>query len=330
MKKQTFSKLVAAIVTIALVAVLLSQIEVADLVDTLTDIEPVYLLAGFGLYMLSYFFRALRFHILLNREVGIKELFNIVCVHNFINKMLPARGGELSYIYLIKKIHSRPTGEGIATLVIARIFDLITISLMFSISALFLENLPDMIAKLVWIIAGCIATGGLTLIGVIYFNDRFMGTTKRFVTKTNIKRFSIVRYLLLKAGETLDNFHKIKSKQIIMQAGTVSIGIWMSMYLLYFLLIYTFGINISIFEAIVIVSFVSLLPLLPFYSIGGFGTTEATITIVMLSFGILKETAIVASFGVHIIGIIFSLVAGIYGIWKLNIKNYILSSTSQG
>jgi len=322
MKKQTCTKLIAIIITLALVAILLSQIEVADVVDTLTDIEPVYLLAGFGLYMLSYFFRALRFHILLNREVGIKELFNIVCVHNFINKMLPARGGELSYIYLLNKLHGRSTGEGIATLVIARIFDFITISLMFSISAMFIENLPDLIANVIWIMAGCMAAGGLTLVGFIYFNNEFMCAIKRFVTKTNIKRFSVVRYLLLKADETLDNLHKIKSNQIFIQMGTVSIGIWVSMYLLYSLLIYTFGINLSIFEVIVIVSFVSLLPLLPFYSIGGFGTTEVTITIVMISFGILKENAIVTSFGVHIIGIIFSFVAGLYGAWVLNIKNY--------
>ena len=58
MKKQTLSKLTAVIITLALVAILLSQIEVADVVDTLTGIEPVYLVAGFGLYMLSYFFRA--------------------------------------------------------------------------------------------------------------------------------------------------------------------------------------------------------------------------------------------------------------------------------
>lgn len=58
MKKQTSSKLAAATITIVLIVILLSQIEVADVLDTLNGIEPVYLLAGFGLYILSYFFRA--------------------------------------------------------------------------------------------------------------------------------------------------------------------------------------------------------------------------------------------------------------------------------
>ena len=58
MKKQTCTKLTSAIVTLVLVAILLSKIEVIDIVDTLTGIEPMYLVAGFGLYVLIYFFRA--------------------------------------------------------------------------------------------------------------------------------------------------------------------------------------------------------------------------------------------------------------------------------
>jgi uncharacterized membrane protein YbhN (UPF0104 family) len=80
MKKQTLFKLVAIIITIALIAVLLSQIDAGDVMSILAKINPAYL--GIGLYAISYLLRALRFHILLNKEVGIKELFSIVSVHN--------------------------------------------------------------------------------------------------------------------------------------------------------------------------------------------------------------------------------------------------------
>lgn len=303
-----------------LVIILLYQIDIQDVVDTLINIEPIYLIAGFGIYLISYLFRSIRFNILLNREIGIKDLFNIICVHNFINKILPARGGELSYIYLLTKLYGKSTGEGIATLAIARIFDFITIALMFSVSAMFIENLPNLIANVIWIMSGCMVAGGLILVGFIYFNSEFMCAINSFVIKTNIKRFDIIQYLLHKADETVDNFGIIKSKHTVVQIGAVSIGIWASMYLVYSLLVYAFGINLSIFEIIVIVSFVSLLPLLPFYAVGGFGTTEATITVVMISFGVLKENAIVVSFSIHIIGIIYCIFAGLYGSWKLSFK----------
>jgi len=85
MNRKTAAKLSAVVITFALVAILLSQIQVADIITTLAGIDPLYLIAGFVLYVCSYFFRALRFHILLNGEVGLRDLFNIVCVHNMVN-----------------------------------------------------------------------------------------------------------------------------------------------------------------------------------------------------------------------------------------------------
>ena len=90
MNHQTIAKISAVAITVALLAILLSQIEISDVITTLAGIDPLYLIAGFVLYACSYFFRALRFHILLNGEVGIKDLFNIVCVQNKVNNILPA------------------------------------------------------------------------------------------------------------------------------------------------------------------------------------------------------------------------------------------------
>ena len=94
MNRQTIAKIAAVVITIALVAPLLSQIQIADVITTLAGIDPLYLIAAFVLYTCSYFFRALRFYILLNREVGLRNLFNIVCVHNMANNILPARTEE--------------------------------------------------------------------------------------------------------------------------------------------------------------------------------------------------------------------------------------------
>ena len=88
MKKQTIAKILAVVVTTGLVAILLSQINLSDIVTTLTRIDPIYIIIGFTLYLSSYFFRALRFHILLNNKVSIKHLFSIVCVHNMANNIL--------------------------------------------------------------------------------------------------------------------------------------------------------------------------------------------------------------------------------------------------
>ena len=125
------TKIFAIIITILLLALLFTQIDLADVITTLKNINPIYLIVGFILYTCSYFLRALRFHFLLNKEVSFKDLFDITCVHNMMNNLLPARTGELSYIYLLKTGQNKTTGEGLATLIIARIFDFIIISNLF-------------------------------------------------------------------------------------------------------------------------------------------------------------------------------------------------------
>ena len=91
MARETIAKIAAVVITIALVTIRLLQIKISDIITTLAGITPLYLIAGFVLYIGSYFFRALRFHILLNGEVGLRDLFSVVCVHNMVNNILPTQ-----------------------------------------------------------------------------------------------------------------------------------------------------------------------------------------------------------------------------------------------
>ena len=129
--KKVVTKLASIILTVILVAILLSQINPRTITTALTSINPIYIIIGFFFYLGSYIFRALRFYILLNKQIRVKSLFTIVCVHNMMNNILPVRTGELAYIYMLKKLHTKPTSEGFATLMVARVFDLITVSLLF-------------------------------------------------------------------------------------------------------------------------------------------------------------------------------------------------------
>jgi len=49
MSRQTIAKLSAVVITFALVAILLSQIQIADISTTLAGIDTLYLLVGFVL-----------------------------------------------------------------------------------------------------------------------------------------------------------------------------------------------------------------------------------------------------------------------------------------
>ena len=305
--------LIGAIITIILVSILLLQFQMNDLVKTLKSINLWYIIFGFILYLLSYIFRTLRFYILLNQEVRLRNLFDIVCVHNMVNSILPARTGELSYIYLLKRIHKKNTGEGIATLFVARAFDIISISIMFFISASIVRDLSEIIMQAVWIVVFLMVFITIFLIALLYYGERFLNVIRRFFGRFNLMNKYFIDYLLRKGEETVKSFDIIKSKNIIFWILIISTLIWISNYLMFFILLNSMGVFFPFQIVVLGATFVLLTSVLPIQGVGGFGTTELAWAAVFVPLGLSLEIAIISGFSFHIIIIVYYLILGFYG-----------------
>lgn len=310
---------VIVIITLFLVWFLLTKIDIDDVKSKLSEVQPSYIALGFVIYIFAYIFRSFRFYLLLGKKVGFKDLFIIVCLHNMINKILPARTGELSYIYLLKK-YDIPLEERIATLVIARMFDFIIIACLFLISVIFLKDLPGIIVGVFWIIAIFLVILIVLLGSLLYFGDTFKDVVNTLAIRMRIHRFKITSRILKIIEDTIMSFETIKSRRIIIKTALLSAFIWMFLSFVYFSLIQAFQIELEFFEIIVIVSITALLPLLPIYALGGFGTTEVTLTGFFVAFGVARDPAIVVSFGIHIIGLIYTLILGFVGLLSFGFK----------
>jgi len=309
--------LLSIVIALILVTFLLIQIDIIDLFNVLSSIPPSFIVLGFILYVLSYFFRALRFRILLDGEISIRDLFSIVCVHNMVNNILPARTGELSYVYLTRKLHNKKTGEVITTLLVARVFDFITVSLLFFISAFMIQNLPAIIMKAIWIIAVFLVLVVFMLISLIYFGEEFIYLVKRIVARFE-RNNRMINYAMRK-GEEIVEFSGGLTKVVILRSFFVSFGMWITSYMVALVLITGMRLNLNIFEILICTSFLVFTTILPIQGILGLGSTEGAWSIAFLIFGISKEVAISASFGLHIISLCYLLILGFYGIKKLEL-----------
>lgn len=316
MKKQTLFKITAAFMTISLIAILLSHIEVADIVDTLTGIEPVYLMAGFGLYVLSYFFRALRFYVLLDNKVGLKDLFGIVCLHNMANNIFPARTGELSYIYLIKKNHHVPIRDGIASLMVARVFDFIAIAVIFLISFNFLSDnyliVPQFIKTLMLIVIL------IAIISLVFICSKKIIDYVKFTSFCVVVPEVLIDFLTNRLNTIAKKFDMIANTKHITNAALLSTMVWFTSFMMGYLLIINMGIQLDIWAILVGFTFSVLISILPIHGIGGFGTMEGGWAVIFIALGAEKEIAILTGFAYHIIIIIFTILLGICGMLLLN------------
>jgi len=318
MKHPTLIKVVAILITIALLAILLSQVSVADVVTTLTSINPLYLVAGFLLYACSYFFRALRFRILLNGEVGMRDLFNIVCVHNVMNNLLPARTGELSYVYLLKRLHARPVGEGIATLVVARVFDSIVIIFLLLTTGFFVQGIPAVANDFLWIIFLLLLVFMILLIVLVPFGRRAMQVIEKLLNYCRLTTTKLGDYVLRKGYEVVDSFERIDVWKRSIPTFIISVSTGLVNFGALYLILLGMDISLPIQNLIFGAAFILLASVLPIHGIAGFGTTEAIWTLVYIPLGMTLNDAIISGFGYHIIILLFTLTLGLSG--SLTIK----------
>ncbi|MFA6363349.1 lysylphosphatidylglycerol synthase transmembrane domain-containing protein [Methanoregula sp.] len=308
-----YTKYIALILTIILVALLLTQVSLKDVITTLTQINPLYLLAGFVLYTCTYFFRAWRFHVLLNNEVSLGELFNIECVHNMMNNLLPARTGELSYVYLLKKKNNRTTGDGLATLLVARILDFIGLAIIFFVSILLIKDVPGIIRNALWLIA-LFTIVVLVILAVLLFTGRaVLAFLQKIAGRFHIENNRVINYLLKKGNETVESLEKIQIKKGGLFLIVLSLLIWGLNYVMVYLLITGMNVQFPFLLVTVGCTFILLTTLLPIQGLGGFGTTETVWTLVFVPLGMSLNDAIISGFCYHIILIFYFIILGIYG-----------------
>jgi len=286
---RTVTILAALAITIVLVFFLLSQIRICDFIIILAKINLLYLFLAFIPYVCAYFLRALRFYILLNREISVKDLFSIVCLHTFMNNILPARTGELTYIYLLK-LRNKRISEGIATLAFARFFDFISISLLFIISSFFVGLLKEFMMLI------CVTFLIITSISCFTF------MSKKFMN--NLPR---------KIEEIIDNFMHVRKSGKLKQLMAVSILVWISLYSAVYFIVISINLNLTFFEVLFASSFAIITTILPIQGIGGFGTTEGGWCIGFIAIGLTKDVAISTGFAFHIIILAYSVILGFYG-----------------
>jgi hypothetical protein len=328
--RNSLIKIIAVIITLFFIAILFTQISPGDIIKTLCDINPLCLIAGFFLYIGCYIFRSLRFYYLLKKEIPMTDLFSVVCVHNLMNMVLPAKTGELSYIYLVNKHHDRTIGEGIATLLIARIFDIISISILFLVS--FAIVIHSITANIV-LIYGVILVLGLfiVLLSFFFYKSRsFLEAGLRLFSFVQIEKTQPVNFILKKGEETvfaLETARTTKEYSFI-KIFLLSLGIWGCMYAFIALMVISMDIHTGLFAIFFACTFAFMTAILPVQGIGNFGTFEAGWTVGFLSIGVPPEMAVSTGFSYHIINIIFTGLLGLAGIILIHYKK-ILTITKE-
>jgi uncharacterized membrane protein YbhN (UPF0104 family) len=135
-RKRTLS--LALSLLLMVIVAMVCYMERSTLLDLFTKARPVWLLTGFGCYLVNYLLRTCRLGILIeSRTIPFGHLFRITCLHGFFSYFLPLRSGDLSLPLLLKKESGSTLVAGGAVLIKSRLLDMLSLGFFLTLSTVF-------------------------------------------------------------------------------------------------------------------------------------------------------------------------------------------------
>ncbi len=306
------------LVTVGLLALLLRQASPAKLLQALTTLPLWSLAAAFGCYLVSVTLRSVRWSLLIrSRSISPFELFPITCMHNLYNNLLPARTGEVSFVYLVRRYFGVESAEGIAVLVTARVLDFLVICSYLSLLLLFASEGMAVHSAAVFVVSGGVA---VLLVAVLLHIDRVSRLALRLVERvfatTGVSRNRLGGLALHKGGQVVAHLGLVAGRRGLLVPLLLSFASETCIFAMYASILAGMGLALPFPRVAVGVSFAECSSILPVYSLAGFGTIELAWTLGFVLMGLSRSDSVVSGFTSHLVIVAFFLTLGGIG-WLL-------------
>lgn len=252
-----------------------------------------WVLLGLGIYFIGVYLRALRWQRILNpvKRLPIKRLFPVVCIGYMGNNVYPARAGEVLRSVLLKQKDNVDVSASLATIVVERLFDAITIL------GLVLLNLGQFSrrAGLEWVsrvaVIGGVVFGLILLVFLAmvflprkaealfgWFIDHLLPAKASPVAKGIISKF------ILGLGA-------LKSPLEALKVLLLSCLIWLAEAGLYWGVMRALNLDLTFIQLLLVEGIVNLVLLIP-AAPGGLGTFDAACKAMLELFGVSADLAL--------------------------------------
>ena len=269
-----------------------------DLMVTIAHIHPLYLVFAVLICTLAWIMRGWRYRaILCGLTVRLGLALSTACIllSQTANLIVPARLGDLIRIFILKHESLATYSQGVSSLIVERIFDVVTIALLGLLALPFVIGTPEWFLPLIAIpiVGGAAFAIFLFLMGNRHSGNKYLGIVYGMLAEIRAASLSMRALLVL---------------------GMSSLGIWLVDILVCIVVVMMFGESIPIMVivlAVVIGNLVKAIPITP----GGVGTYEFALAITFELAGMAPATATVIAVIDHLVKNLVTLLGGIVSLY---------------
>jgi uncharacterized protein (TIRG00374 family) len=281
---KTISLFIGLAVTALFLWLAFRGVDFADLGSQLAKADyrtlPLYLLALVAFFVL----KAYRWTLLLKTfgKYSIPQVMPALMIGFMGNNILPAHLGEFMRVFVFARDYKKSYTAILSNLILERIFDVVTILAVLIIGLMFVPELFAVTEIRIGAILVCIAAAGILAVTGIFviWTERFIAVTRWIFSKLRFLPTTLeskVTHLMQEAQLGLKTLH---DPWLTIQIAAVSIVHWMVMTAMFFLSLWSFGIEVTIPTALLLMSVTALGVIIP-AAPGFFGTIQLAFLLVL-------------------------------------------------
>ncbi len=308
--KRMLRKSLPFALTLGIVALLLTQIDPLTIARLLADIDPLWLMVGWGCYLATNVARALRFGALLELNRPLAILPEMLALSLF-NNILPSRSGELTFPYFMHTRHRVSVGESAGALILARVFDYLAVALLFLAFGLWRwPRLDSRAAPIIAVTAGLLAlsVAGLALTpwlgawglrGLRWLFGRWPGEERPWAAR-----------ILRGAERMIFTFQQLRRGKVWLLTLFWSLLTWLGVFAWFTAFLHAMHAPYPFPMVVIGATFASLAKAIPLLTVSGFGAHEAGWALGFGLTGMPMDLAIATGFAVNLLTLFSAILFG--------------------
>lgn len=300
--KRAIKTTLSALAALILIGVIIYFIGFDKFFTAIKSINPLWLIPLFLVYTIDWFIRGYRWSLILKQndyKVPVKSATSLSLLGNFSNLVIPAKLGDLVWMYAVKKKHKVRLSVAVTSVILDRFCDFIAVIIYALVSMLMLVRMdyPQWVYNILNL--GIVAV-------VVFFIFVFLLTKYKDLMKRIIK-IRKIQSAISKVSDAF--FHSTKNFSKFLGFIALSLVVWLIETLMAYAVARLLGVDISfiiILFAIIVANITKTIPLTP----ADIGVYEAALAAILFVSGISFEVGLTIALVDHMIKILYVLIVG--------------------
>lgn len=282
--------------------------DIEELWHELQAADYVYLIPALAVYTGALVLRAIRWQVLLNplQRLSLPIVGAVMMVGYLANNLLPVRTGEVVRAYIIGERTGISKMATISTILLERLFDVMTLSIFLVLGALFVG--VDSQVRALIIVMLVILVLGVAFLGFIAASRNRAHAFGVLLVRLLPGRFHDRGERLV--GTFLDGFDSIRSGRALLAAFLLTVGTWAGEAATYYIVSLGFDLNVDFGTFLLVTAAANLAISVP-SSQAGVGPFEFFGRSTLVFAGVTESAAAAFIVTVHAVLIIVSTLAGV-------------------